>query len=152
MAEEVAGIVALAAAEPGISRVDDLAQRVSTSVRRLQRLFAEYVGVGPKWVIRRYRLHEITERMAAGERIDWARLAAELGYSDQTHLSRDFTSIVGESPTRYAQRYPERAGHGPGTAAMLMPGGRGRDGGGSSTCSNPSLSAAGHTVAPSTSR
>ena len=98
MAEEVAGIVALAAAEPGISRVD------------------------------------------------------ELGYSDQTHLSRDFTSIVGESPTRYAQRYPERAGHGPGTAAMLMPGGRGRDGGGSSTCSNPSLSAAGHTVAPSTSR
>jgi AraC-like DNA-binding protein len=110
VAEEVAGVVALVAAQPGITRVDDLAQRVSTSVRRLQRLFAEYVGIGPKWVIRRYRLHEITERMAAGERIDWARLAAELGYTDQTHLSRDFTSIVGESPTRYAQRYPERAG------------------------------------------
>ncbi len=76
---------------------------------RLQRLFADYVGVGPKWVIRRYRLHEITERMAAGGRIDWARLAAELGYADQAHLSRDFTAIVGESSTQYAQRYPDRA-------------------------------------------
>jgi AraC-like DNA-binding protein len=82
---------------------------VYTGVRRLQRLFADYVGVGPKWVIRRYRLHEITERMAAGGRIDWLRLALQLGYADQAHLSRDFTAIVGETPTRYAQRYPDPA-------------------------------------------
>lgn len=110
LAEEVADIVARVAAESAITRVDDLAERLDTSGRRLQRLFADYVGVGPKWVIRRYRVHEITERMAAGCRIDWARLAAELGYADQAHLSRDFTAIVGESPTQYAQRYPDRAG------------------------------------------
>lgn len=108
LADKAADMVARVAAEPAITRVDDLANGLDTSVRRLQRLFADYVGVSPKWVIRRYRLHEITQRMAAGGRIEWARLAAELGYADQAHLSRDFTAIVGESPTRYAQRYPDR--------------------------------------------
>ena len=107
VAEEVAGIVARVADEPDLTRVSELAETLGTSVRRLQRLFAEYVGVGPKWVIRRYRLHEVTERMAAGGRIDWARLAFDLGYADQAHLSRDFTAVVGESPTAYAMRYPE---------------------------------------------
>jgi AraC-like DNA-binding protein len=68
-------------------------------------LFAEYVGIGPKWVIRRYRLHEVTERLAAGGRVDWAALAADLGYADQAHLVRDFKQMFGEPPTRYAARY-----------------------------------------------
>jgi AraC-like DNA-binding protein len=105
-AEDVADIVAEIAATPDLTRVDDLAGRRGASVRRLQRLFAEYVGVGPKWVIRRYRLHEVTERMARGGSIDWAGLAAELGYADQAHFTRDFTAMVGETPTAYAERYP----------------------------------------------
>jgi AraC-like DNA-binding protein len=105
----VAGIVARIAEEREITRVDALAVRLGTGVRQLQRLFAEYVGVGPKWVIRRYRLHEVTERLAAGVAVDWAGLAAELGYADQAHFVRDFTAMMGESPTRYAQRYPVRA-------------------------------------------
>jgi AraC-like DNA-binding protein len=74
-------------------------------VRGVQRLFAEYVGIGPKWVIRRYRLHEVTERMAAGGEIDWAALAADLGYADQGHFIRDFKNMFGEPPTWYARRY-----------------------------------------------
>ncbi|PRY38077.1 helix-turn-helix domain-containing protein [Umezawaea tangerina] len=105
-AEHVADVVALVAAEPGITRVDVLAERLDTHVRSVQRLFAEYVGVGPKWVIRRYRLREVTDRMARSGAVDWAGVAAELGYADQAHLARDFTAMVGESPTRYAARYP----------------------------------------------
>lgn len=97
--------VALVAAEPGIARVDQLAARTRTSVRGLQRLFAEHVGVGPKWVIRRYRLHEVTERMARGRTADWAGVAAELGYADQAHLTRDFAGLFGEPPGSYARRY-----------------------------------------------
>jgi AraC-like DNA-binding protein len=93
-------------AEPDLTRVDELAPRVGLTVRRLQRLFAEHVGVPPKWVIRRYRLNEVTQRLAAGATLDWARLATELGYADQAHLTRDFTEMVGEPPTRYAERYP----------------------------------------------
>lgn len=70
-----------------------------------QRLFAEYVGIGPKWVIRRCRLHEVTERLATSAEIDWASLAVEIGYADQAHFVRDFKEMFGESPTWYAERY-----------------------------------------------
>lgn len=102
---EAADIVARIAATPEIARVDVLARDLGTSVRQLQRLFAEYVGVGPKWVIRRYRLREVTDRLDQGVAIDWASLAAELGYADQAHFTRDFKEMFGESPTSYAERY-----------------------------------------------
>jgi AraC-like DNA-binding protein len=105
-AVEAGEAVALVAADPGLRRVDQLAAATGTGVRRLQRLFAEHVGVGPKWVIRRYRLHEATERMAAGGPVDWAGLAADLGHADQAHFVRDFTDLFGEPPTHYAARYP----------------------------------------------
>ncbi|XVV05042.1 AraC family transcriptional regulator [Actinosynnema sp. CA-248983] len=104
-ADEAVAVVARIAAEPGITRVDALAADLGTGVRRLQRLFAEHVGVGPKWVIRRYRLHEVTERLAAGAAVDWADLAADLGYADQAHFVRDFREMFGEPPTHYAARY-----------------------------------------------
>ncbi|AGZ45351.1 helix-turn-helix domain-containing protein [Actinoplanes friuliensis] len=106
LAEQAAAIVAQVRAEPQLTRVDALAAHAGLGVRRLQRLFNEYVGVGPKWVIRRYRLHEVGERLAAGAEIDWVGLAIELGYADQAHFVRDFTAMVGESPTAYARRYP----------------------------------------------
>jgi AraC-like DNA-binding protein len=106
LAEAAAAVVERIRDEPGITRVGALAERAGLGVRRLQRLFAEYVGVGPKWVIRRYRLHEVGERLASGVEIDWVRLAGELGYADQAHFVRDFTAMVGEPPTRYAERYP----------------------------------------------
>ncbi|KAB1931734.1 helix-turn-helix transcriptional regulator [Micromonospora sp. ALFpr18c] len=85
-----------------VLRVDDFAARHDVPVRRLQRLFTEHVGVGPKWVIRRYRLQEAVEQ-AAGGPLNWADLAADLGYSDQAHLVRDFTAVAGVSPAAYAR-------------------------------------------------
>jgi AraC-like DNA-binding protein len=105
-AQALADLVERIAADPALTRVDGVAAVFGTGVRRLRRLFSDYIGVGPKWVIRRYRLNEITQRMQTSDRVDWAALAAELGYADQAHLVRDFTAMVGESPTWYAQRYP----------------------------------------------
>ncbi|CAN5880879.1 helix-turn-helix domain-containing protein [soil metagenome] len=104
-AEQATAVVNRIITEPAIKRVDMFAEECNTSVRGLQRLFAEHVGVGPKWVIRRYRLHEVTQRMEAREPIEWAALAADLGYADQAHLVRDFSAMFGESPTQYAARY-----------------------------------------------
>jgi hypothetical protein len=64
--------------------------------------FADQVGLGPSWVIRRYRLHEAAAHATAGGDVDWARLAVTLGYYDQAHLVRDFTAAVGTAPARYA--------------------------------------------------
>lgn len=102
-ADLVAGAVDRAAADPAIARVDQLAEVAGVGVRRLQRLFRDHVGVGPKWVIRRYRLHEAAARAAGGDALDLVRLAAELGYSDQAHLTRDFTALVGSPPARYSR-------------------------------------------------
>ncbi|MFI1396359.1 DUF6597 domain-containing transcriptional factor [Streptomyces sp. NPDC020681] len=107
-------LVELVRTDRTIRRVAELATAEGVSARSLQRLFAAYVGVGPKWVILRYRIHEALERAESSESPedgsgsesgpDWAALAAELGYSDQAHLVRDFTSTVGVPPTAYARQ------------------------------------------------
>ncbi len=94
--------VALLESDPALMRTAELARRLDVSVRSLHRTFAEHVGVGPGWVARRFRLQEAAVRAGQGARVDWARLAADLGYCDQAHLVRDFTRTVGESPARYA--------------------------------------------------
>ncbi|MEV0152870.1 AraC family transcriptional regulator [Micromonospora sp. NPDC050686] len=85
-----------------VLRVDDFARRHGVSTRQLQRLFLDHVGIGPKWVIRRYRLQEAIERATAGPP-DWAALAADLGYADQAHLAREFRAVTGVSPAAYAR-------------------------------------------------
>lgn len=87
--------------EPDLRTVEGLADRTGMGKRSLERLFNEYVGIHPKWVIRRYRLHELIERLNGGECLNWSDLAAELGYFDQAHLINDFRSIMGYSPTQY---------------------------------------------------
>ncbi len=88
------------ASERGILKVEDLVQRYGVNKRTLQRLFAKYVGVSPKWVIQRYRLHEAAERLAADREVGQAALALSLGYTDQAHFVRDFKTTVGTSPGR----------------------------------------------------
>ncbi|ACZ87144.1 helix-turn-helix domain-containing protein [Streptosporangium roseum] len=99
--DEAAGLVAAITGDPSILRVSQLATATGVNTRRLQRLFAEYVGAGPKWVIRRARMQEAAARAAAAPQ-DWSTLAAELGYADQAHFTRDFTASTGTSPARYS--------------------------------------------------
>ncbi|HEY6881152.1 MAG TPA: helix-turn-helix domain-containing protein [Polyangiales bacterium] len=93
-----------AAQSDGTLRVDDLAARARLSTRSLHRAFADYVGVSTKWIVRRARVHSAAERVAQGQRVDWAQLAVELGYSDQAHLIRDFRAQIGVTPRQYARR------------------------------------------------
>jgi AraC-like DNA-binding protein len=86
--------------DPSITRVEDLCAHAGYSPRTLQRLFREYVGVTPKWVLDRIRLHEAAERMADGD-ADWARLALDLGFFDQAHFIKAFKAVAGRSPAAY---------------------------------------------------
>ncbi|HVJ61377.1 MAG TPA: helix-turn-helix domain-containing protein [Tahibacter sp.] len=99
----VAAIVADIAADRELTTAERLAQRCGVSLRALQRLFGDYVGASPKWVINRYRLHEAIERLAAGTAVDWADLALQLGYFDQAHFNRDFRKLVGRSPGEFVR-------------------------------------------------
>jgi AraC-like DNA-binding protein len=98
--EATTAIVERIAADPAVVRVSTLADDLGISERQLQRRFADHVGLSPKAIVRRYRLYEAAERARAGD-VDWAAVAAELGYSDQSHLTRDFTAALGMPPARY---------------------------------------------------
>jgi transcriptional regulator GlxA family with amidase domain len=89
-----------------VSRVEQLATLAGISVRTLQRLFDYHVGVSPSFVIRRWRIIEAAEAAQqaiaeGGEWSGWATVAAELGYADQAHLTRDFRRHLGTSPAVY---------------------------------------------------
>jgi len=102
---EVARIGAIVHAlldDRSVTRVEEVCERFDIRPRTLQRLFQRYVGVSPKWVLRRYRLHEAAARLAEGPDASWAEVAAELGYFDQSHFIRDFTRAIGMTPVAYA--------------------------------------------------
>jgi AraC-like DNA-binding protein len=99
--EVAARIVKQVFEDSEIKTVSDLAKATGIERRRLQRIFNEYVGVPPKWVIRRFRLHELVDALNSGKQLDWSQLALDLGYFDQAHLINDFKSIAGYSPAQY---------------------------------------------------
>lgn len=102
-------IVETMAATRELTRVDQVADAVGLSTRGLQRLFHRYVGVGPKWVLARYRLHDAAAAIDAGTVDDLAALAADLGWFDQAHFARDFRAAVGVTASSYLAAARERS-------------------------------------------
>ena len=100
---ELRDLVERMAADATLVRVEDVAALAGVGVRALERSFRTYVGVTPKWVIGRYRLHEAAAQLAAARAPNLAELAQRLGYFDQAHFIRDFKAVVGRSPGRYAK-------------------------------------------------
>lgn len=68
----------------------------------MQRLLRRYLGLTPKWLIQRRRLHEALDRLKHEDR-PLAELAGDLGYTDQAHFSRDFRRVTGYSPGAFAR-------------------------------------------------
>lgn len=106
--ERIAAILRVVETTPGLTQVEQLAEAAGLNLRSLQQLFSDYVGVSPKWTIRRFRLHEAADRLAGGE-TGLAALAQELGYFDQAHFSADFRKLVGQPPSHYLKRERDSA-------------------------------------------
>lgn len=87
------------AVDRSITTVEALAAEAGITVRALQRLFERELGLPPKWVIQRYRLHEAVEGLVDPQRPDLATLACSLGFADQAHFSRAYRAAVGEPPS-----------------------------------------------------
>jgi transcriptional regulator GlxA family with amidase domain len=100
---ELAALVERAEADTTLVRAEQLADLAGVSLRTLQRRFHAYVGIGPKWVVQRFRLLDVTAAAHGQDDVDWAGLAARHGYTDQSHLIRAFTQLVGHPPATYAR-------------------------------------------------
>jgi AraC-like DNA-binding protein len=98
-------VVAWLRAHPEVTRVADLAEHVGLSERSLQRLVEHRIGLSPKWLIQRRRLHDAVEGLKAGT-ASLADMAARLGYADQAHFTHDFRTITGMTPGEYLGDQP----------------------------------------------
>jgi len=92
---------------PG-SRVRALSRALGASERNLLRRFHAQVGYGPKTLDRVLRFQRFLARAPALGRGDdqLARVALELGYTDQAHLTRECVRLSGLTPTHLLSPRP----------------------------------------------
>ncbi|MGM0931258.1 MAG: helix-turn-helix domain-containing protein [Actinomycetota bacterium] len=87
--------------EGNIRSAPQLAKALHLSERSVQRLASRYVGMSVVLMLRRRRLQDAAERVRAEPAMDLGELAAELGFSDQAHLTREFRQVLGFTPRQY---------------------------------------------------
>ncbi|HUF18693.1 MAG TPA: helix-turn-helix domain-containing protein [Thermoanaerobaculia bacterium] len=79
-----------------ITHVHQLAQATRLSVRQVERIMSEQVGVTPKKFLQIRRFRRAVRRRAAG--LSWSEAAIAAGYYDQPHLTKDCRTIAGVTP------------------------------------------------------
>ncbi len=84
----------------GTTRIEALADALGSSRRSLATRFAEDVGVGPKLAARLIRLEVVRARLGTAP---LARLAAQHGFADQAHMTREFRALAGRPPTAFPE-------------------------------------------------
>lgn len=101
---------ALAGFEAGAS-VGVVVGQSGYSHRHFARRFTESVGLKPKTYCRLLRFGRVLDRLSSGQAQGFAELAAETGYADQAHLTREFRRFAELSPGRYRRLAPRFARH-----------------------------------------
>lgn len=98
----VNAVVEYVEGEREVQRVGQVCAKFDIGERALQRLLRRRIGLSPKWLIQRRRLHDAADLLRGGARVDLARVAAELGYADQAHFTRDFRAVTGLTPGEFS--------------------------------------------------
>ena len=104
-------------------RVDVLTSLTGLGARQLERTFRDEVGFGPKTLCRLVRFQRVVRAIEPSMRPSWARLAAQHGYADQSHLAREFREFAGTTLTHYVRELHPMSDHfhdAPGTDDSLL--------------------------------
>lgn len=99
----VLDVIATMLRDRTLLRVGQVEEQCEIGSRRLQRLFERYIGATPKWVLRRYRIHDAVSDLDSGYTGSLADLAARYGWFDQAHFTREFTELIGVPPSEYVR-------------------------------------------------
>jgi AraC-like DNA-binding protein len=106
---DIAGLTRWIERMRGQVSVEELARAAGVSRQHLTRVFRHSVGVTPKIYCRLARFQAtlgfFTDPYAgAGDRVDWAQVAAEGGYADQSHMIAEFRRFSSVTPEALARQ------------------------------------------------
>lgn len=104
---KVVEAVRLIAARIGEIKIAEIAEQLNLSQRQLQRRFRDATGLTPKQFARVQRLRAAAIKFLGDTESKLADCAAELGFTDQAHLSRECASLTGRSPKSFTEKVRE---------------------------------------------
>jgi AraC-like DNA-binding protein len=85
----------------------DLAKVCGLSVRAFERQFRNTYGSSPHTYIRQLRVR-MSCRPLVFSRASLAEVAGDCGFADQSHFTKEFRRIMGETPSAYRARFQQR--------------------------------------------
>jgi AraC-like DNA-binding protein len=88
-------------ASRGLVRVEEVADEIGWSRKRLWARFTGQIGLPPKQAAKLVRFDRAAHRLAEGH--GPARVSADCGYADQSHLHRDVMAFTGITPAGVAR-------------------------------------------------
>jgi AraC-like DNA-binding protein len=92
----------------GLITVKELCSQLHLTERSLERIFAKYIGLSPKFYSRIIRFSHIFDLLQKKDP-SWNDLVYETGYYDQSHFIRNFKAFTGEDPSKYFFNEPTLA-------------------------------------------
>ena len=101
---DVEALAAIALRSAGRVTVDGMARAAGVSRQHLSREFRERIGIGPKLYSRLARFHSVLAHASARVTIDWARVALDMGFADQSHMIAECRQFSGLTPQSLADR------------------------------------------------
>jgi AraC-like DNA-binding protein len=115
---DVEGLAASVLRSAGRVTVDGMARAAGVSRQHLSREFRKRIGIGPKLFGRLARFQSVLAHASARVTTDWARVALDMGFADQSHMIAECRQFSGLTPQSLADRdwfhpFIERAKSGP---------------------------------------
>jgi AraC-like DNA-binding protein len=95
---DIPGVAAWIVASGGQVTVESLAESAGLSRQHFTRAFRESVGVSPKTYCQLARCQSTLAYVRRGDDVEWAQVAAESGYADQSHMIAEFRRFTGLTP------------------------------------------------------
>ena len=93
----------------GLVRIDELAEEAGVSIRQIDRLFREHLGVRPKAFARIARFQNAIGLLKKDPGCTMADVAARCGYYDQSHFVHEFRRFAGAPPKDKRGYFPASA-------------------------------------------
>lgn len=95
----------------GLAKISETSKEIGLSERQFERNYQKASGLTPKQFARICRFRATAVDLIKNSKQNWANRAAAKGFTDQSHLNREFSSLSGNSPIEFSANV-KRISHG----------------------------------------